>query len=44
MRKAASIARGAFSETRLPSEELTSRLKLMSPRPSVTGSIRARTR
>ena len=44
MRNAASIARGAFSDTSAPSTELTSRLKLMSPRPIVTGSISARTR
>ena len=44
MRNAASIARGACSETSEPSVELMSRLKLMSPRPIVTGSIRISTR
>ena len=44
MRKAASIARGAWSETSEPSIELMSRLKLMSPRPIVTGSISTKTR
>ena len=43
MRKAASIARGASSETSEPSVELISTLKLMSPRPIVTGSIRRST-
>ena len=39
MRKAASIARGASSETSEPSVELMSTLKLMSPSPIVTGSM-----
>ena len=39
MRKAASMARGAWSETSEPSDELMSRSKLMTPRPMVTGSI-----
>ena len=43
MRKAASIARGALAETSEPSVELMSTLKLMSPRPIVTGSISSRT-
>ena len=43
MRNAASIARGACSETSEPSVELISRLKLMTPSPIVTGSIRAST-
>jgi hypothetical protein len=43
MRKAASIARGAASDTSEPSVELISTLKLMSPRPIVTGSIRSST-
>ena len=43
MRKAASIARGAWSETSEPSVELISTLKLMSPSPIVTGSMRSST-
>ena len=43
MRKAASIARGASSETSEPSVELMSTLKLMSPSPIVTGSMSSRT-
>ena len=41
MRKAASIARGACSETSDPSVELITRSKLMTPSPIVTGSISA---
>ena len=44
MRNAASIARGTWSETKPPRKALTSALRLMSPRPSVTGSMSAKTR
>ena len=44
MRNARSIAAGASSEMRKPKKVLISRLKLMSPRPIVTGSISSRTR
>jgi hypothetical protein len=46
MRKAASIALGArFGSTKRAAKNVfTTRLKLMSPIPSVTGSIRASTR
>jgi hypothetical protein len=39
-----SIAAGACSLTRVPKRLLITRLKLISPRLSVTGSIRTRTR
>ena len=44
MRKALSIAAGPWSETRLPKKLLISRLKLISPRLIVTGSISSSTR
>ena len=44
MRKALSMAAGAFSLMSEPKMLLISRLKLMSPRLSVTGSIRSSTR
>jgi hypothetical protein len=44
MRKALSIAAGAWSETSVPKKVLISRLKLISPRLIVTGSISRRTR
>jgi hypothetical protein len=42
MRKALSIAAGAWSETSWPKKLLISRLKLISPRLIVTGSISSR--
>ncbi len=44
MRKAASIARGTEVETSEPMTEFSSRLMLISPRPSETGSISSSTR
>ena len=44
MRKALSIAAGASSDTSVPNSELISRLRLISPRAIVTGSISFRTR
>ena len=44
MRNALSIAAGASFETSVPTMLLSSRLKLISPRLSVTGSISSRTR
>ncbi len=44
MRNALSIAAGACSETSVPKNEFTSRLKLMRPSVIVTGSMSARTR
>ena len=44
MRNALSISAGACSETSEPKMLLISRLKLISPRLSVTGSIRSSTR
>ena len=44
MRKAASIARGTCGETIEPIVEFSSRLMLIRPRPTETGSISSSTR